>query len=138
MFKVLRVAATTVIGTTLLSCAVPPQNQNGAAMGFVVAGVDIGTVVDSALASTEAYVLPPSPKVVVGPRRRTPSLSRHGARARSKTPSSLANRASTVRLDSEAKFKAAQAKAEKLGVHTLTQDDIEGLSYAQIKQLRGY
>jgi hypothetical protein len=39
----------------------------------------------------------------------------------------------------EAKFKAAQAKAEKLGgVHTLTPEDIEGLSIEQIKQLRGY
>jgi hypothetical protein len=47
-------------------------------------------------------------------------------------------RTDEVGQDSEAKFKAAQAKAEKLGVHTLTKQDIEGLSYAQIKQLRGY
>ena len=38
----------------------------------------------------------------------------------------------------DSKFKAAQAKAEKVGVHKLTQEDIEGLSYEQIKQLRGY
>ena len=39
----------------------------------------------------------------------------------------------------EAKFKAAQAKAEKLGgVHMLTREDIDGLSYEQLKQLRGY
>ena len=38
----------------------------------------------------------------------------------------------------EAKFKAAQAKAKLHGVHTLTQKDIEGLSYEQIKELRGY
>jgi hypothetical protein len=43
-----------------------------------------------------------------------------------------------VKRDPEAKFKAAQAKAEKLGVHTLTQQDIEGLSPAQITQIRGY
>jgi hypothetical protein len=38
----------------------------------------------------------------------------------------------------DAKFKAAQDKAEKIGVHQLTQEDIEGLNYDQIKQLRGY
>lgn len=38
----------------------------------------------------------------------------------------------------EAKFEAAQAKAKKNGVETLTRGDIEGLSYEQIKLLRGY
>jgi hypothetical protein len=38
----------------------------------------------------------------------------------------------------DAKFKAAQAKAKLEGVHTLTREDIEGLSLEQIKQLRGY
>jgi hypothetical protein len=39
----------------------------------------------------------------------------------------------------EAKFKAAQAKAEKLGgVDKLTSEDIEGLSQEQLKRLRGY
>jgi hypothetical protein len=39
---------------------------------------------------------------------------------------------------SDAKFKAAQAKAKRDGVHTLTQKDIEDLSSAQLKQIRGY
>jgi hypothetical protein len=44
-----------------------------------------------------------------------------------------------VGTGAEAKFKAAQAKAEKLGgVHKLTSEDIEGLSHEQLKQLRGY
>ena len=38
----------------------------------------------------------------------------------------------------EVKFKAAQAKAKRDGVDTLTKEDIEGLSSEQIKQLRGY
>ena len=39
----------------------------------------------------------------------------------------------------EAKFKAAQAKADKLGgVDKLTSEDIEGLSPEQLKRLRGY
>jgi hypothetical protein len=40
--------------------------------------------------------------------------------------------------DLEAKFKAAQAKAKKIGVENLTKDDIAGLSPAQLKVLRGY
>jgi hypothetical protein len=44
-----------------------------------------------------------------------------------------------VRREADAKFKAAKAKAERLGgVHKLTREDIEGLSQEQLKQLRGY
>ena len=46
--------------------------------------------------------------------------------------------ASPVPQEWEAKFKAAQAKAKLSGVDTLTQEDIEGLSYEPIKELRGY
>jgi hypothetical protein len=38
----------------------------------------------------------------------------------------------------ETKFKAAQAKAGRDGVETLSQKDIEDLRLEQIKQLRGY
>ena len=38
----------------------------------------------------------------------------------------------------EAKFEAAQAKAKKNGVETLTRADIEGLSHEQIKLPRGF
>jgi hypothetical protein len=44
----------------------------------------------------------------------------------------------TVEQETEAKFKAAEAKAKREGVHSLTSEDIEGLSDEQIKQLRGY
>jgi hypothetical protein len=47
-------------------------------------------------------------------------------------------RTSAVRQDSQAKFKAAQAKAAKVGVENVTKEDIDGLNYAQLKQLRGY
>jgi hypothetical protein len=44
-----------------------------------------------------------------------------------------------VDQDAAGKYKAAEAKAKKLGgVHKLTQEDIEGLSAEQIKLLRGY
>ena len=44
----------------------------------------------------------------------------------------------TVEQETEAKFKAAEAKAKREGVHSLTSEDIEGLSDEQIKELRGY
>ena len=37
-----------------------------------------------------------------------------------------------------AKFKIAQAKAAKIGVENLKNEDIEGLTPAQITELRGY
>jgi hypothetical protein len=40
--------------------------------------------------------------------------------------------------NADARFKAVQAKAKRVGVQLLTQKDIEGLSPEQIKQLRGY
>ena len=42
-----------------------------------------------------------------------------------------------VGREAEAKFKAAQAKAAKVGVENLTEKDIDGLSFEQIKLLRG-
>ncbi len=38
----------------------------------------------------------------------------------------------------EAKFKAAKAKAEDVGVENLSDKDVEGLTQAQLRELRGY
>ena len=46
------------------------------------------------------------------------------------------SRAHAIKPDG--KFIAAQEKAKREGVHSLTSEDIEGLSDEQIKQLRGY
>ena len=46
--------------------------------------------------------------------------------------------AAPVKQEADARFKAVQAKAKRVGVQMLTQKDIEGLSPEQIKQLRGY
>ena len=40
--------------------------------------------------------------------------------------------------ETEVMFASIQAKAERVGVEHLTQADIEGLSYDQIQELRGY
>ena len=45
---------------------------------------------------------------------------------------------SAAKPDPLAKFKAARAKAAKVGVENLTKEDIEGLTSAQITELRGY
>ena len=50
----------------------------------------------------------------------------------------LPPRKPTAELETDAKFRAAEAKAKREGVHSLTSEDIEGLSDEQIKQLRGY
>jgi hypothetical protein len=47
-------------------------------------------------------------------------------------------RTSGAKLDPSAKFKAAQAKAAKVGVENLKKEDIDGLTSAQITELRGY
>jgi hypothetical protein len=44
----------------------------------------------------------------------------------------------TVEQERAAKFKAAEAKAKREGVDSLTREDIDGLSPEQLKELRGY
>jgi len=89
-----------------------------------------------------------------GPPPRTPSWYSNRPYPRSKTPPHAAadgqrpgpTRSTTAKTGvltgseqkTEVKFKAAQAKAKRDGVDTLTKKDIEGLSSEQIKQLRGY
>jgi hypothetical protein len=55
-------------------------------------------------------------------------------------PTSFPSRedSNTVERETEAKFKAAQAKAKRDGVDSLTREDIDGLSAEQLKELRGY
>jgi hypothetical protein len=43
-----------------------------------------------------------------------------------------------VKQDPQAKFKATQEKAAKVGVENLSKEDVDGLSLAQLKELRGY
>jgi hypothetical protein len=95
--------------------------------------------------------------VVYGPMPRTPRGYGERAYPRSKTPphavvharrpqptrsktakTGTSSPAASVAPKADVKFKAAQAKAKRDGVHTLTQKDIEGLSVAQLKQIRGY
>ena len=150
MSKVLRVMITAAVGMALLSCTAPPMQGNGAAISLGIAGFDIGAILGSVLAPAEAYVLPPPHPVI--PRRTRKSYSDH-SNVRSKMPSPVAAygprpeakqstpakiRTDNVEPELVVKFKAAQAKATKVGVENLTKEDIDGLSSAQLKELRGY
>ena len=73
------------------------------------------------------------------PRRRSAGdQERRPAPVRSATAKTGPAAVTPVKQDPNAKFKAVQAKAKRVGVEQLTQKDIEGLSFEQIKQLRGY
>jgi hypothetical protein len=137
----------------------------GCGWGAALAGFGLGATVGSAFAPV--YVVPPPPEFYYsygpadyedyyygpadygpsdyGPPPRPPS--RHGTQPspRSKLPPTAATlqTSKTSGFTSsqqkiEAKFKAAQAKAKRAGVDSLTQADIEGLSLQQLKQIRGY
>jgi hypothetical protein len=47
-------------------------------------------------------------------------------------------RATSKGADPRAKFKAAKAKAEKVGIENLSDKDVEGLTPTQLRELRGY
>jgi hypothetical protein len=124
---------------------------NSAALSFGFAGFDdVEAILGRVLAPAEAYVLPPLSSVIPRPTRKS---YRDRSYARSKTPSPVAAygprpgakqstpakiRTVNVEQELQAKFKAAQAKATNVGVENLTKEDIDGLSSAQLKELRGY
>ena len=65
-------------------------------------------------------------------------VAAYGPRPGAKQSTPVKIRTVNVEQELEAKFKAAQAKATKVGVENLTKEDIDGLSSAQLKELRGY
>lgn len=90
---------------------------------------------------------PPPPSNWDGSRR-YPRSNMPSPHTTTHVPPSAPRRSTTVRTPvhtgaveqgSEPKLKAAQAKAQKLGgVEKLTSEDVDGLSRAQLKKLRGY
>ena len=132
MRKVLAVTATLAVGIALLSCSprhrvvyLPPPPAYGPAPSAVFAPLPPPT----------AYS--PAPSLRYGKTTYTEtSPQSDGHMVLQSSPRRVAVK--TKSPDPEAKFKAAQAKAEKIGVENLTKDDIAGLSPAQLKLLRGY
>jgi len=148
----------TAVGIAALSLTTP-AHAGGSDVGAALVGFGIGAILGSALAPQAVYVAPPPPDFYdeyyddyyygpadYGPpnlyrhRTYTPSTydAAHGS-ARTRLTAKRESPAGVVQQDSEAKLKAAQAKAEKLGgVQKLTSQDIDGLSREQLKRLRGY
>ena len=144
MHKAFQMTVAAAIGIAALSPGAPARaGSSDISAGLV--GFGIGAILGGMMGPPEVYFVPPPPDyygpvvygppnydgpVVYGPMPRPPRV--YGERARKEAPTAaLAQR-------SDAKFKAAQAKAKREGVHTLNQKDIEGLSVAQLKQIRGY
>jgi nucleotide-binding universal stress UspA family protein len=167
MHKLLRVtAATAAVGMVALLFTAPAQAGNGSAVGAALVGLGIGAILGSALTPQAVYVVPPPPDYYYDPYYDDPydydgpvgyeppaPSDWYGRRTypRSKTPSPHATahvpqsaprtpvHTGAVEQGSEAKLKAAQAKAEKLGgIEKLTSEDVDGLSRQQLKKLRGY
>ena len=89
-----------------------------------------------------AQLLPALPLIGSGSTRLQPVFVEDVAEAIARIltdPGTVGRCKNSIETEAESKFKAAQTKAEKLGVDKLTiEDDIEGLSREQIKRLRGY
>jgi hypothetical protein len=163
--KFLRGAAIAAVGAGLLSCA-PRPPAAAEPLPPPVAYAPSSPVVHAPLPPPAGYLPPPdsyappptgyAPPPAYGEQAErqqygAPPPRQYGAPPPQTDPAQLGWRASprwatvkrqpstgAVKKDPQAKFKAAQAKAEKLGVHTLTEQDIAGLTPAQITQIRGY
>jgi len=160
MHKTLKMTVTAAaVGFAAVSPIAPAHG--GSAVGAGLVGFGIGAIIGSTLAPPDVYFIPPPPPEYYGPegyyapedygppywyghraypRPRPPAqAAAHPARSQpAHAPSKAGPSASTAAQKSEAKFQAAQAKARRLGVAALNQDDIDGLSPEQIKRLRGY
>jgi hypothetical protein len=149
MRKVLIVTITTAIGTALLSCTAPPPPVAYAPSAPPIVYEPLAPVVHAPLPPPVGYASPP-PLMINSP----PPLAADGnsAYARSEPPTAAhmvwhasprwaavkGKDRTLVKQDPQAKFKAAQAKAAKVGVENLSKEDLDGLNLAQLKELRGY
>jgi hypothetical protein len=138
MRKVRRVAATMAVGMTLLSCSPRPPVVNVPPREAYAPPSAVSRV---PLPPPVGYAQPPS--VPYDKYARAEAALPPGAHMvwRATPPWAVgkgAPRTSAPQPDSQAKFKAAEAKAAKVGVQNLTNEDVDGLTSAQLKQLRGY
>jgi hypothetical protein len=157
--RVSRGAAAVAIGAALLACSrsQPPAEY---ASGLEPLPQDYGSdtvepaspvmraplrsTYDSAVPPPDSYMPPPSsrrPDPAYGaadiPQEGAPQMvwraSPRWAKIKNRDSADSAKRNSR-----QAKFEAARAKADEVGIENLSQDDIEGLSAEQLKELRGY
>ena len=148
MRRVLVITATTTVGMALLSCTAPPPPV-GYAPPAPMVYESRASVVHAPLPPPVGYASSP-PAMIDSPPPLAPYGNSPYARSDPETAAHLVWRASprwaavngkdrtVVKQDPQAKFKAAQAKAAKVGVENLSNEDVDGLSLAQLKELRGY
>jgi hypothetical protein len=147
--KVLRVAAPTAVGMTLLSCTAQRQPVDYALPPPPVVYAPPAPVVHAPLPPPVGYASAPPP-MINSPRPSAAYGNSPDARSEARTANHLVWRTSprwaavkgkaptVVKQDPQAKFEAAKAKATKVGVENLSKDDVDGLNLAQLKELRGY
>jgi hypothetical protein len=147
--KVLIATATTAVGTALLSCTAPQPSVVNEPPAPPMTYEPLAPVVHAPLAPPAGYASTP-PRTINSP----PPLASDGnsAYGRSEQPTEdnmvwhtsprwaaiMGNDRTVIEQDPQAKFKAAQAKAAKVGVENLSEEDLDGLDLAQLKELRGY
>ena len=141
--KVLGITATTVVGLALLSCAPRPR------VVYLPPPPVYAPYYRPPLPSSADYRRQPAPPAY-SRRLPVPSGGTDYAEGRPQVGSQMVRSTSTswgavkkptrtsAKPNPLTKFKAAQAKAAKIGVENLKNKDIEGLTPAQITELRGY
>jgi len=136
--KVLIITATTAVGTALLSCTTP-QPVAYAPPAPQIVYEPSAPVGHAPLPPPADYASPP-PQMI----NSSPPLATYGdspyPRPQTAVPMvwHVSPRWAKVKQDPQAKFKRAQAKAAKVGVENLSKEDVDGLTPAQLKELRGY
>jgi hypothetical protein len=151
MRGLLSIIATTSIGIALVSCASPQSRVAEGRSQTPLVYESRGGVVRTPLPAPGGYAPPPATGYAPVPSTRYGGAAYAGSETDSQAAARLGwhasprwavikprSRASAVKQDGDAKFRAAQEKANRVGVENLTQDDIEGLAADEIKELRGY
>jgi hypothetical protein len=130
---------------TLLSCTAQRQPVDYALPPPPVVYAPPAPVVHAPLPPPVGYASAPPP-MITSPR----PLAAYGNTPETWTANHLVWRTSprwatvkgkdytVVKQDPQAKFVTAKAKATKVGVENLSKDDVDGLTLAQLKELRGY
>jgi hypothetical protein len=147
--KVLIVTVLTAVGTALLSCAAPQTPMVNERPAPPMAYEPLAPVVRAPLAPPVGYASTP-PQLINSPpplapdgnsaygRSEPTAANNMGWHTSPRWAAILGNDRTVIEQDPQAKFKAAQAKAAKVGLENLSEEDVDGLNPAQLKELRDY
>jgi hypothetical protein len=146
--KVLIVTVLAAVGVALLSCTAPQTPVVNEPSAPPMAYEPLAPVARAPLAPPVGYASAPpqlnnSPPALAPDGnsaygRSEPTAANMGWHTSPRWAAILGNDRTVIERDPQAKFKAAQAKAVKVGVENLSEEDVDGLNPAQLKELRGY